>query len=44
MVDIATVYDNTKIFRQVAVYKNGIFFEVDDDLPEWFKRVMNFEK
>lgn len=39
LVDYAAVYDNTINFRQVAVYNNGNLFEVDDNPPEWFKKL-----
>ena len=44
MVNVATVYDNTKKFRQVAVYINGNLYKINEEPPEWFKRVMNSEK
>ena len=40
MVDMVTVYDNTVKFRQVAIYTNGNLITVNDNPPEWFKRVM----
>ena len=44
LVDVATVYDNTIKFKQIAVYTNGDLITVKDNPPEWFKSVMNSEK
>lgn len=34
--DLAYFYDNTEMFRQIASSENGVFTDLDADLPEWF--------
>ena len=37
-------YDNTKIFRRFAIYKNGVPMRISHDVPEWFYRHVWNEK
>jgi predicted ABC-type ATPase len=37
--NLASLYDNTNIFRRVAIYKDGIPVRVSHNLPDWFQRI-----
>ncbi|WP_330398857.1 ATPase [Lacrimispora celerecrescens] len=39
MCNLASLYDNTKEFRRVAIYKDGIPVRVSHNVPNWFQRV-----
>ena len=38
--DLAFFYDNTDMFRQVALCENGELVDTDPQLPEWFHEIM----
>ena len=39
MCNLASLYDNTKEFRRIAIYKDGIPVRVSHYVPDWFKRL-----
>lgn len=40
--DVVFFYDNNKVFRQFAIYKNNSFYYLSNDFPDWFKlKVLN---
>lgn len=36
--DVVTFYDNTKQFRILAVFRNGIEVKLSPELPDWYKK------
>lgn len=39
MFNLASLYDNTKEFRIIAIYKDGLPVRVSHNVPDWFQRV-----
>lgn len=39
MCNLASLYDNTKEFRRIAIYKDGLPVRVSNNVPDWFQRV-----
>lgn len=39
MCNLASLYDDTKEFRRIAIYKDGIPVRVSHNVPDWFQRV-----
>ncbi|RKD35151.1 zeta toxin family protein [Lacrimispora algidixylanolytica] len=39
MCNLASLYDNTKQFRRIAIYKDGIPVRISHNMPEWFQRI-----
>ena len=39
--DKIELYDNTVSFRAIAVYENGEWILIDDNIPEWCKKIIN---
>jgi predicted ABC-type ATPase len=37
--NLASLYDNTKEFRRIAIYKDGLPVRVSHNVPDWFQRV-----
>ena len=37
--NLAYLYDNTKEFRRIAIYKNGVPVCVSHNIPDWFQQV-----
>ena len=41
MCDLVVLYDNTKEFNRFAIYANGLFSIVSNDIPLWFDLYVN---
>lgn len=39
MCNLASLYDNTREFRRIAIYKDGLPVCVSHNVPDWFQRV-----
>jgi predicted ABC-type ATPase len=39
MCNLASLYDNTKEFRRIAIYKDGIPVRISHNVPDWFQRI-----
>ena len=39
MCNLDSLYDNTKEFRRIAIYKDGLPVRVSHNVPDWFQRV-----
>ena len=39
--DYVRVYDNTKSFKKIATFINGICVDKADEIPEWFKDIFD---
>ncbi|WP_349945208.1 hypothetical protein ABFV83_15900 [Lacrimispora sp. BS-2] len=39
MCNLASLYDNTKEFRRIAIYKDGLPVRVSHNEPDWFQQV-----
>lgn len=39
MCNLASLYDNTKEFRRIAIYKDGIPVRVSHNVTDWFQRI-----
>ena len=42
--DLVVLYDNTKEFNRFAVYTNGKFNIVSDEIPLWFNKYVNHKR
>jgi predicted ABC-type ATPase len=39
MCNLASLYDNTKKFRRIAIYKDGIPIRISHSVPNWFQQI-----
>ncbi|MSS11296.1 AAA family ATPase [Clostridium sp. WB02_MRS01] len=39
MCNLASLYDNTREFRRIAIYKDGLPVRVSHNVPDWFQRI-----
>lgn len=39
MCDLVSLYDNTEVFRRIAIFKSGNPVRISNNTPEWFERL-----
>jgi len=38
--DMAIFFDNTVKFREIAIFKNNVLIDIDEDIPDWFSELL----